>query len=68
MLDAGGFGWVFAASLIGRMSVALVLPRFVRDLRPADAPRREPLLLRVLGFRPNAGINHRPIGEPDTEP
>ena len=65
VLDAGGYTWVFAASLIGRMSVALVLPRFVQDLRPHDAERREPLLLRVLGFRPNAGINHRPIGEPD---
>ncbi|MCA8977134.1 MAG: MFS transporter [Planctomycetes bacterium] len=55
------YAWVFGISLVARLVIALVLPRGVSDLRPAGAPRREPLLLRIIGVRPGSGVVHRPM-------
>lgn len=70
LFSLGGYRFLFGASTVLRMSVALLLPRRIVELRPApDA--REPLLLRVLGFRPGPGVVHRPIpvpGEGESEP
>jgi MFS family permease len=59
-----GYGTAFLASFLARTAVALALPLLIADLRRADARRRRPLLLRIIGFRPGAGPVHRPIPEP----
>lgn len=60
ILAGGGYAWIFGVSLVGRMLVALVLPRIVHELKPA-AIRRRPLLWRIIGFRPGGGVMHRPM-------
>jgi MFS family permease len=62
LLGATGYRTIFAISLGARLLVALCLPRVLRELRPRPAPR--PLLLRMVGFRPDTGPMHRPIPEP----
>jgi hypothetical protein len=63
---------VFAVSIAGRVIAALCILRFMpipARLRTVEARR---LLLRVIGFRPNGGVVHRPIDvdapAPEREP
>jgi MFS family permease len=62
LLSGSGYRAIFAISLAARMLVAISLPRVLRELRARPAPR--PLLLRMVGFRPDTGAMHRPIPEP----
>ena len=64
----GNVRWLFAASLIGRLSMAVVLPFVV--LKRADRPtprRRRQLLLRTVGMRAHGGVGQRPIYEEEGE-
>ncbi|MCB9915051.1 MAG: MFS transporter [Planctomycetes bacterium] len=52
---------LFALSAIGRLAVALALPRFLRTLpEHAHAGRRE-VLWRVIGLRPSGGLSLRAL-------
>ncbi len=68
LLAGHGYAGLFAVGFAARFAVALVVPATLRDMRPVGAPRREPLLLRIIGFRPGPGLNHRPIPEPSSQP
>ncbi|NJN14711.1 MAG: MFS transporter [Planctomycetes bacterium] len=66
-LTGRDFQLVFLATLIGRLALALFVPRIL----PADAGRRSPgrgeILLRVIGVRPHGGVVHRPMDDPGGE-
>lgn len=63
-LFGGSYLAIFAASSVGRLAVALCVPRLVRETRGASHVGRSALLLRVIGIRPHGGAAHRPIEEP----
>jgi predicted MFS family arabinose efflux permease len=67
LLDATGYRLLFLVSFGLRMAVALTMSWLVRDLQPAVPGRREPLLLRIIGYRPSGGFNHRPILDPEPQ-
>lgn len=60
----GLFPALFAASAAARLSVALLLPRWVSETRGAAPLGRSALLLRMIGIRPHGGVTHRPVEEP----
>lgn len=66
MLSAGSYQAAFSASLAGRLSLALLIPLFIAGLTGRQGPGRGELLLRVVGFRPNGGLIHRPV-DPDRD-
>ncbi len=66
VVGAQGFLWAFGASLGARLSVAITLPRLLRA--PAALPARPAVVLRVAGYRPGAGVVHRPIVTDDAAP
>jgi MFS family permease len=62
-----GFVGTFAASLGGRLVVALALPWLLRE--PRLVGPRPQVVLRMVGYRPGVGVVHRPVvvGEPKAE-
>ncbi|MCA8943772.1 MAG: MFS transporter [Planctomycetes bacterium] len=61
VVGAHAFTTAFAASAVGRLVVAAGLVFAVRGVRRRD---RTPVVLRVAGYRPGAGITHRPVDDP----
>lgn len=58
-----GYRALFAVSAIGRLVVALTLPRLIRHFGAVPPIGRRQLLLRVIGLRPHGGVVHRPLPE-----
>ncbi|MEZ5977800.1 MAG: MFS transporter [Planctomycetota bacterium] len=59
---------VFAASCGLRMVAALAVPFVVPRLRGEEHVHRHTVFLRVVGFRANAGLEHRVLVAPDVPP
>jgi MFS family permease len=60
----GSYRAIFAASLVLRLAVAVMVPLLLpRAL--GTSVRRHTILLRVIGFRAHGGVAHRPIVEED---
>jgi MFS family permease len=60
---------VFGASVGARMALSLLAPFLLLRLLGEARPRRGELLLRVIGFRGDGGLVHRPMVEAhDEEP
>ena len=55
----GGFTAAFALGLGLRLAVALNVPGRIRRIEPGTV--REPVLMRITGYRAGAGIAHRPM-------
>jgi MFS family permease len=61
LIGATSYWTVFFVSLLGRCVVAILLPMQIRELRSRPSQGREPLVLRIIGYRPGAGVTHRPV-------
>lgn len=68
LMGAGSYALAFGASLGARLGVALLLPWFVRPMRPSARLRGARLALRLVGFRPNGGLVHRPVHDESGPP
>lgn len=54
-----GFAAVFALSSLGRLGVAALAPRLLRNHPPGQG--RRAAVLWVMGVRPHGGVFHRPV-------
>jgi len=55
------FRLLFLLTLVGRLAVALFVPRLIPARAGAPAVGRGAILLRVIGFRAHGGVVHRPL-------
>ncbi len=55
------FRLLFLLTLIGRLAVAVVVPRVIPPRAGAPAVGRGAILLRVIGIRAHGGVVHRPL-------
>jgi MFS family permease len=57
----GDFRYVFGASMGGRIAVAATIPLLIHHVGARAPIGRRQLLLRIVGFRSNGGVEVRPL-------
>jgi MFS family permease len=64
----GQYRWIFVASFVLRLTMALVAPRMLGELGSHPPLRRRALFLMLIGLRPNGGATMRPVEELTARP
>jgi hypothetical protein len=62
------YRWIFVASFVLRLTMALVAPRMLGELGSHPPLRRRALFLMLIGLRPNGGATMRPVEELTARP